>query len=324
MCCGECGGSTGPPDPGLAGRGGAVHFEARRPVLEPGALMRTLRTLHRAAAVAALGFLGASCSDRTPDALIGPRLDVRDLQVVMAAQQRHTDALLRIPGVIGTAVGLLPNGKLGLKILLADTSVRGLPGALDGIPVAAEVTGLIVARSTPTTRARPAPLGFSVGHPAITAGSIGARVVDASGNVYVLSNNHVLANSNDAAIGDAELQPGPFAGGRDPADRIGTLFAFKPIDFSGGNNTFDAAIALSNRDSLDNATPADDGYGMPNSAIYGDADGDGVFDNEAALLGLNVKKYGRTTKLTHGQITGISATVDVCYEVFIFICVKSA
>src|SRR5207249_4495346 len=67
-----------------------------------------------------------------------------------------------------------------------------------------------------------------------------------------------------------------------------------------------------------------DGYGMPNSAIYGDADGDGVFDNEAALLGLNVKKYGRTTKLTHGQITGISATVDVCYEVFIFICVKSA
>src|SRR3989441_7323249 len=39
---------------------------------------------------------------------------------------------------------------------------------------------------------------------------------------------------------------------------------------------------------------------------------------------LNVQKYGRTTKLTHGQITGINATVDVCYEVFIIFCVKSA
>src|SRR5256885_12833142 len=50
-------------------------------------------------------------------------------------------------------------------------------------------------------------LGFSVGHPAITAGSIGARVTDGV-NVYILSNNHVLANSNDASIGDPELQPG--------------------------------------------------------------------------------------------------------------------
>ena len=287
--------------------------------------MRTLRTLHRAAAVAALGFLGASCSDRTPDALIGPRLDVRDLQVVMAAQQRHTDALLRIPGVIGTAVGLLPNGKLGVKILLADTSVRGLPGALDGIPVAAEVTGLIVPRSTPTTRARPAPLGFSVGHPAITAGSIGARVVDAAGNVYVLSNNHVLANSNDATIGDPALQPGPYDGGTAPADQIGTLFAFKPIDFSAsGANTFDAAIALSSTSDLGNATPTDDGYGTPNATIFGDANHDGLFDDEGALLNLYVQKFGRTTKRTHGQVTAINATVMVCYKVFFGFCLKSA
>src|SRR3989441_5004723 len=92
-----------------------------------------------------------------------------------------------------------------------------------------------MAFSDPTKRQRPAPLGFSVGHPLITAGSIGARVADAAGNVFVLSNNHVLANSNDATIGDPALQPGPFDGGTAPADQIGTLAAFNTIDFSGGD-----------------------------------------------------------------------------------------
>src|SRR5439155_886584 len=49
-----------------------------------------------------------------------------------------------------------------------------------------------------------------------------------------------------------------------------------------------------------------------------------VFDDKTALLGLNVQKYGRTTKLTKGQITGINGTVTVCYEVFIIFCLKSA
>src|SRR5438309_8769736 len=318
-----------PPLPGrrrrsiiTAGRGGAPPLPLRE------RLMPRLRTSQRAAILAILG-LGATlwtgCSDRSitgPSAR--PQLNLQDIRAALAAQRRYTGDLMRLPGVVGTAVGLLPSGEAAVKVLVVDANVHSLPNMLDGVPVATQVTGMRMAFSDPTKRQRPAPMGFSVGHPAITAGSIGARVVDPAGNVYVLSNNHVLANSNDATIGDAALQPGPFDGGTNPADRIGTLFAFKPIDFSGGNNTFDAAIALSNRDSLDNATPADDGYGMPNSAIYGDADGDGVVDNEEALLGLNVQKYGRTTKLTHGQITGINATVDVCYEVFFIFCIKSA
>ncbi|HEV8304757.1 MAG TPA: CARDB domain-containing protein [Gemmatimonadales bacterium] len=289
-------------------------------------------TLHRVAAFTALAIgagVGSGC-DRSPDRLTGPlsgslaaAARAQDVRAALAAQQRHTAALMRIRGVVGTAVGLLPDGRAAVKILLADGSVRGLPAELDGVPTAAQITGLFLARSDPTTRQRPAPMGFSVGHPAITAGSIGARVVDGSGNVYVLSNNHVLANSNDASIGDAALQPGPFDGGTS-ADQIGTLFAFQPLDFSGGNNTIDAAIALSTTSDLGNATPADDGYGTPGSVIFGDANADGLFDDKAALLGLNVEKYGRTTKLTHGQITGINVTVDVCYEVLIIFCVKSA
>ncbi|HEV8263629.1 MAG TPA: CARDB domain-containing protein [Gemmatimonadales bacterium] len=270
-----------------------------------------------------------ACTDGTPDSLTGPSgrppLGVQSpaIRAAIAVQERHLDALLRTPGVVGTAVGLLPNGQPAVRVFLAHPGVSGLPAALDGVPVTTQVTGLFMAFSDPTKRQRPAPMGFSVGHPAITAGSIGARVIDPSGNVFVLSNNHVLANSNDAAIGDPALQPGPFDGGT-AADEIGTLFAFQAIDFSGGNNTIDAAIALSNTTNLDNVTPTDDGYGMPGGGIYGDANGDGVFDDRGALLGLNVQKYGRTTKLTHGQITGINATVDICYEVLIIFCIKSA
>src|SRR5213593_1837658 len=295
--------------------------------------MTHLRISQRAAAVA-VSVLGASlwtgCSDRAPD-ILGPSAQRQpelsqdaDLQGAIAAHKRHSDALLRIPGVVGTAVGRLPNGKAAVKVLLANRDVRGLPKTLDGVPVAAQVTGMIMAFSDPTKRQRPAPLGFSVGHPLITAGSIGARVADAAGNVFVLSNNHVLANSNDATIGDPALQPGPFDGGTAPADQIGTLAAFNTIDFSGGSNSIDAAIALSDATKLGNATPTDDGYGTPSGAIYGDGNNDGVFDDVSALLGLNVQKYGRRTKLTHGQITGVNATVDVCYEVFFIICIKSA
>ena len=282
-----------------------------------------------AAVAAVLGALLASCSESplapptTPAARPRLRPDAAQVQAALVAQERHTTDLMKIPGVLGTAVGLTPNGTPAVRVFLASPEVGGLPTSFDGIPVSPVVTGMIMARTDPTLRLRPAPLGSSVGHFAITAGSIGARVVDASGNVYILSNNHVLANSNDASIGDAIYQPGPYDGGT-AADQIATLYAFKPIDFSGAANTFDAAIARSNASDLGFASPTDDGYGAPAAQIYGDANNDGAFDNVSALLGLPVQKYGRTTKLTHGQITGVNGTVTVCYEVLYIFCIKSA
>jgi len=269
-----------------------------------------------------------ACSDSGSNSPAGPALPVTrlipDLRLAISAQRRHTDALLEIPGVIGTAVTVQPDGRPGMILLLDRPGVTGLPLMLDGIPVTQRVTGMLMAFSDPTQRQRPAPMGFSVGHPAITAGTIGARVRDALGRVYILSNNHVLANSNGANIGDPEYQPGPFDGGT-AADQIATLSDFQVISFAAnGTNTIDAAIALSTTAVLDNATPADDGYSMPNSTIFGDANGDGLFDDRNALLGLNVQKYGRTTKLTHGQITGVNATVTICYAVSGFTCTKTA
>ena len=293
--------------------------------------MRLSRLTPRAAAAIAClagAFIATSCSDSSlapptePAARRPLRPDAQRLATAIAAQTRHTDELLRVPGVLGTAVGLLPNGAPVIRVFLASKDVGGLPSSLEGVPVTTAVTGMFMARSVPTSRARPAPLGFSVGHFAITAGSIGARVTDGT-NVFVLSNNHVLANSNGASIGDAIYQPGPYDGGT-AADQIATLFKFKPIDFSGGANTIDAAIALSDASSLGNATPTDDGYGQPSTQLYDDANADGSFDNVSDLLGAAVQKYGRTTKLTRGRITGINGTVTVCYEVLYIFCIKSA
>jgi hypothetical protein len=200
--------------------GDAAHpSSARSTSMPPLTLRRSPRLI-----VLGLGAVLVGCADVGPT-ITGPAAQPNaeaspsDLRLAVQAQERHSEALLRVPGVVGTAVGRLPNGRTGIRVFVTSSNTRGVPRSIDGITVTTEVTGLLMALSDPTTRQRPAPLGFSVGHPAITAGTLGARVVDATGNVYILSNNHVLANGNGATIGDATLQPGTFEGGP-AADQI--------------------------------------------------------------------------------------------------------
>lgn len=226
----------------------------------------------------------------------------------IAAQESNTSSLMAVDGVIGTAVG---KGGGGGHIVLALTTaegVQGIPGAVDGVVVKPLVTGEINAlRGKPggfdrTARIRPVPIGVSTGHGDITAGTVGARVYDATGNYYALSNNHVFANENAAALGDDILQPGPYDGGSAPNDVIGSLSAYEPIVFStSANNVMDAAIALSSDTVLRAKTP-NDGYGFPSS------------NPQAPDLNLGVQKYGRTTGHTTSQISGINATINVGYD----------
>ena len=284
------------------------------------------------AAVALILAVSFACSDEPSDSITGPQLqsagpfDSRqpDVRAALIAQERHNPRLRATAGVVGTAVGLNSAGQAVVRVFTTSAGVAGIPASLDNVPVAVEVTGRFIARSDPTGRLRPAPVGFSVGHPDITAGTAGARVTNQAGQLFILSNNHVLAASNNASIDDATLQPGPFDGGVYPADSMASLADFQVIDFAGGDNTMDAAIALTTADNFGNATPTDDGYGVPSADLFGDANSDGVFDDKAALLGLDVQKYGRTTKLTHGTVTGINATITVCYEVIFIFCVLEA
>ena len=272
----------------------------------------------------------AACSDEPTESPTEPQLPGTGVRPVgpdavsaaLEAQRRHTESLLATPGVIGTAVALDASGNAVLKVFTEKAGIGGLPATLDQVPVAQAVIGRVYARTDPTTRQRPAPIGFSVGHPAITAGTIGARVINAVGKVYILSNNHVLANANNALPNDPALQPGPLDGGTDPNDRIGTLTDYEPLHLGFGgygvtppSNWVDAAIALSSTALLSNST-ASDGYGVPSQSLYGDGNGDGVIDATSLLLGLAVQKYGRTTLLTQGQVTEVNVTLDVCYDIF--------
>jgi hypothetical protein len=57
-----------------------------------------------------------------------------------------------------------------------------------------------------TARWRPAPGGVSIGHIDVTAGTLGC-LVERNGEVFILSNNHVLANANLGKVGDPIPQP---------------------------------------------------------------------------------------------------------------------
>lgn len=149
-------------------------------------------------------------------------------------------------------------------------------------------------------RNRPALGGASIGHFKITAGTLGCLVKDKkTGKTLILSNNHVLADSNQGKKGDAILQPGAADGGKNPKDKIAELKRWIEINFGKKANMADAAVALplSERD----VSPEISSIGVPKKTAKG-------------KIGLIVQKTGRTTDHTLGEIKDINATVKVDYD----------
>ena len=157
-------------------------------------------------------------------------------------------------------------------------------------------------------RVRPVMGGFSVGHYKITAGTIATCVYDLKPfpgipkKYYILSNNHVLANSNHASLGDPILQPGPVDGGSVPSDIVARLSRYIPIKFRTPTyiplNYVDAAIAEGDFHNL-------------NRDIYWI----GIVQQVKSKprVGDLVEKTGRTTNFTTGRIIALHATIDVNY-----------
>lgn len=190
-----------------------------------------------------------------------------------------------------------------------------------GYPFAGGGEPLEVSIQTLTKRIRPVEGGYSVGHFKITAGTIatcvynilpGGRVsppvhgIGIPHKYYILSNNHVLANSNNATLGDPILQPGPYDGGVNPQDIIARLSRFIPI-------TFWPPVPLNQHNNLVDAAVAEGQFHDLDREIYWIGYIRGWRLKAKVAVGTTVQKTGRTTNYTTGRITAINATVDVAY-----------
>lgn len=209
-----------------------------------------------------------------------------------------------------------------------------IPSFIMDVPTDVNATGVIRSLQAPTDRFRPAPGGCSIGHYRITAGTLGCLVK--KGDVlYILSNNHVLANSNDAAIGDLILQPGVYDGGTDPNDRIAELSDFVPISFEEANGGSSCSITHMVTNCLnvlsrlmgshtrlrayriqqtDNKTDCAIARPFNVTDVTDNILQIGVINGLAeGTLGMNIKKSGRTTGLTTGTIQQVDVTARVSY-----------
>jgi hypothetical protein len=180
--------------------------------------------------------------------------------------------------------------------------------ASEDVPVNIIVTGLIDAQPH-RFRIRPAPGGVSIAHFRVTAGTLGCLAVGRSAprnsRLMLLSNNHVIANSNNAVFGDCICQPGPADGGKCPADQIAILERFVPINFGGAANFVDCGT----------------GWCWPDRVrkeLIHIVGGQRVFFRIGSVpiapqVNMAVGKSGRTTQLTRGTIIDVSATINVNY-----------
>jgi hypothetical protein len=145
-------------------------------------------------------------------------------------------------------------------------------------------------------------------------GTLGALVSDHSSNLYILSNNHVLAESDQARPGDTVVQPALVDLSCNPqAGRtVGSLRTVVPLESKQTN--VDAALAA--------ATPAVDSSGAilqlgpaVNGSLTPGAPAAGTGEILTAdLLGqLRVVKSGRTTGLTCSTVNTVNLSVQVDY-----------
>ena len=260
------------------------------------------------------------------------------------AKRAHASGLLARKNVVACGVGYKErNGVLleepvvvvGVthKVPKAQLAPRDLvPQTLDSVPTDVQEVGRFRAwQLSPTDRHRPAVPGISCGHVDVTAGTLGC-LVHRGNELFILSNNHVLADTGQASQGDPILQPSRYDGGT-LDDQIATLAEWVPLqtgvgqsdcnlanmavtalnlvaNASGSSTRLHAVRAQQVENQVDAAlarplapvlvAPEILGIGMPRGVRQG-------------TLGTRVQKSGRTTGVTTGRITQVDVTVNVDY-----------
>jgi hypothetical protein len=268
------------------------------------------------------------------------------LPIVVQTFGSHTFSAL-VTGTPNTAVTWKVNGIAGGYPAVGTISPTGVYSAPHSVPVstapnnsgqATDVIVTAVSQADPTASdsvivfsvppqqsayPEPVPLGTSGGNARDTStsggntfccsGTIGS-LVSRGGKFYILSNNHVLARSDLASVGDPVTQPGLADNncGTFGASTVATLSQFVNLETQATPHV-DAALAEVQPGAVDlegtilqlggtaaGGLPTD---GTPNP-------GPGV----PPTLGRQVAKSGASTGLTCATITGIHVTISVDYQ----------
>jgi hypothetical protein len=274
-----------------------------------------------------------------------------DVEKAVSIKRQNLSHLLKRSNVVGVGVGFKESeGQVTDEVAVMVNVTEKVPVAqlaesdkvprdLDGVKTDVVATGrflaghAVVEIQNTKDRCRPTiPPGVSLGHFAVTAGTFGC-LVRRGRDIFILSNNHVLANVNQAQPGDAIIQPGRYDGGL-PDDKVAVLVDFIPIDFGGDSPSCSIATGIEkilntiaqtlgsnhrlmaystspgeNRVDAALARPLDPGQFIP--AIHKIGRPKGVRE---AKLGAAVQKTGRTTDYTQGQITQIDVTTSIDYN----------
>jgi hypothetical protein len=266
-----------------------------------------------------------------------------NLEPVIQTKSQNLDYLLSRKNVVACGVGFKETERgmtdepcvvvsVTKKMPEAQLSPADIvPKKLGEVKTDVVETGIIRALQGHKDRWRPAPGGVSIGHINITAGTLGCLVTRGD-QLFILSNNHVLANSNAAQRGDPIIQPGRYDGGT-AADQIATLEDFVPINFGTSPATCPMATGVEgllnwlakllgsshrvvsfqevperNRVDAAIARPLSNDLVERRILEIGVPKG-----TREATLGTQVKKSGRTTGFTTGRITQIHVTSQVSY-----------
>jgi len=178
--------------------------------------------------------------------------------------------------------------------------------------------------------------GYSVSHPDVTGGTlsffavIDNQIVMVSANDLMVSNAHILSNTNKGKIGDPIYYPGVVDGGT-KENIVAYLAATIPIEMveSGcpiANLCVNGLNILAKLFGSKTTIPAPvrEVFNRVDCAYARMVDGIEIDRNiykigepvgiEEATLGMKVQKSGRTTEYTEGEIIGIEAAISVGYS----------
>src|SRR5215472_10002034 len=244
-----------------------------------------------------------------------------------------------VTGTTNTAVTWEVNNTAGGSATTGTISATGVYTAPTQVPSPATVTVTVVSQAdatksasaqvtvvaqTPNEAAQSLPIKLGTtggnandssrqGNTVTCCGGTLGSLVQRAGTFYILSNNHVLARSDSASLGENIIQPGLVDTncGATSSSVVGNLSQFTNLQASGTN--VDAAIAQIITGAVD-TTGAILLLGSTTTGGVPDPGPPHAGTGIPATVGMGVGKSGRTTGLTCSRVGAVGVATRVQYQ----------